>query len=342
MNTRNPLFDLVKGLAMYMVIYWHVMSYRPGFELLATPSYAANFIIIVNMPLFFMVSGYFSHRVHEMGDWRRFVNRIIKYFWPIAVFSVVIAVTECICTQNCLVSEIPVWVLKKFLFHNWFFYALAGCDIITFFAYKFGRQTMGICVFCSICFLACLLVSRIVWHTSNIVAMLPFYWFGLVLLPKVLRHRHVFVIFAVIGGVLMVVATYFLGNVAINGLGFYWDRFDIWNPEVDKIVHMISRYTIGVLGSLFLIYCVKGLIEKIPGVASLAFLGTETLGVYILQGNVIHYLSNQFVSLDAGSLMIFICGCGVFALSYGLVVVLKSNRWVKVCAFGRPIFLLKS
>lgn len=77
----------VKFLAMFMVVYWHVISYRPGFELSSRPSYAANFIIAVNMPLFFMVSGFFSRHLHESGNWAKLAARLKLYFWPVVVFS---------------------------------------------------------------------------------------------------------------------------------------------------------------------------------------------------------------------------------------------------------------
>ncbi len=53
---RDKSFDIVKFAAMFMTVYWHVMCYRSRFDLISILSYAANFIIAMNMPLFFMVS----------------------------------------------------------------------------------------------------------------------------------------------------------------------------------------------------------------------------------------------------------------------------------------------
>jgi len=145
---RDPFFDLLKFVAMFMVVYWHVMSYRPGFDLATMPSRAANFIISMNMPLFFMISGYFSRRLHESGDWKKLGHRLVTYFWPLATVSFIVLCLETIVWQEHTFSQIPLLTLKAFLFHGWFFYALAICEVGTFCAYRWGKtrhKIVGIC-----------------------------------------------------------------------------------------------------------------------------------------------------------------------------------------------------
>ena len=77
---RDPIIDVAKAVAMFMVVYLYVMFYRPGCDLRDNPSYAINFIISVAMPLFFMISGYFSRCLHESGDVVKLLNRFILYF----------------------------------------------------------------------------------------------------------------------------------------------------------------------------------------------------------------------------------------------------------------------
>lgn len=120
---------------MFMVVYGHVVCWRPGFSISEMPSFAENFIIavnMVNMPLFFMISGYFSQRLHESRDWTRLSNRLISYAWPMAFFAIFLATLEGLVLGRMPILQIPILALKKFLFTNWFFYALASCDIITF------------------------------------------------------------------------------------------------------------------------------------------------------------------------------------------------------------------
>ena len=168
-KTRDPAFDLMKFIAIFMVVYWHVMSYRSGFDLATMPSYAANFIISVNMPLFFMVSGYFSRRLHESGDWRRLANRLVKYFWPITTFAFFFALVESIVEHKYSIAAIPLWTLKKFLFGHWFFFALALCDVIIFLSVKYGRTNRARAFLGIMAFVVCLSASGRIWHWGVVV-----------------------------------------------------------------------------------------------------------------------------------------------------------------------------
>ena len=136
---RDATFDLSKGLAMFMVIYSHVIFYRPGFELKTMPSLAINFIMVVAMPLFFMLSGYFSSKLHKSRNWSDLFRRFTVYFWPMAFFSFVFNCIDCLILGRYPVAQFPLNVFKTFLFAGWFFYALAFCDFIVFCTFRFDE-----------------------------------------------------------------------------------------------------------------------------------------------------------------------------------------------------------
>ena len=303
-GVRDKTFDVVKFIAMFMVVYWHVMSYRPSFELSSRPSYAANFIIAVNMPLFFMVSGFFSRNLHESRNWPKLVRRLMAYFWPMLTFSLAFAIVDSIVYNRYSICNVPLWWLKKILFCHWFFYALAACDAITFIAFKFGRTTVRILLLCLIAFALCMVVSGKIWYSVRIVAMAPFYWFGLVCLRRILEMRHAPLIF-VSGVFVMVFVTFFAGNIATNGLAFYWDSVDVWHLQFVKVLNMLVRFIVGTLGSIAIIVAVRFLCRRFRFVGLFSSLGEETLGIYFLQGAMISCISNRFVELDAGVLTVF-------------------------------------
>lgn len=334
---RDPLFDAAKFVAMFMVVYWHVMSYRPGFDLAEMPSYAANFIIAVNMPLFFLVSGYFSRRLHDSGNWHKLAWRLVSYFWPVAVFSLIGAVMDALFLHTCTVMQVPLVALKKFLFAAWFFYALAGCEIITFLCSQYSCTVFQKVAMCCLSYIGALILSGRVWHASGIVSMIPFYWFGLYFLPYVLSRVKFFFAMAAVGGVLMIYITYFAGGIATNGLAFYWDRFDILHPEGIRAINMLARYSVGIMGAIFVLGSLKILGAKAWAVSKMACLGTETLGVYFVHGHLIRLLSNQFVDLNAGSCILFVSTCIMFGCSFCIVKLTKVTEWVEciVWGFGR-------
>ena len=329
---RDAAFDVVRFVAMFMVVYWHVMSYRPGFDLETMPSYAANFIIAVNMPLFFIVSGYFSRRLHESGDWRRLANRLIGYFWPIAFFAVFFSALECFVWHKYAVSVLPLQSFKKFLFGNWFFFTLAACDVFAFLAFRAKRSLLA--VVCALAFAVCLCSSGRIWYASSAVAMFPFYLFGLFALPSLLSCPRMFALTACFGGGAMIISTFLSGNIATNGLAFYWDRFDVWHPQFDKVLHMVLRFIVGSFGSLFIIGVVKLCLHALPRLSVLAVLGTETLGIYLLQGWLIRGVSNPFVSLDTAVWQLLVSSIAVFTIAFCIVKALKWNRRVCDTVFG--------
>lgn len=57
MKKRDAYFDVVKFVAMFMVVFGHVQS---ATEMSWGTPYIKNFIIQSNMPLFFIISGYFA------------------------------------------------------------------------------------------------------------------------------------------------------------------------------------------------------------------------------------------------------------------------------------------
>ena len=198
-NKRDVTFDLARALAMFMVIYSHVMFYRPGFELKTMPSYSVNFIMIVAMPLFFMVSGYFSCHLHQYGNWKKLFNRYIAYFWPMAFFALVFMCFSAFVLNRIPVSQIPLKAVKHFLFAGWFFQVLAICDGITFIAFRCGVlwQKIGVCL---LGYGVCLVCAERIWYVGRVIPMIPFYWFGLLFLPEIMKNTRLFLVLACLGG----------------------------------------------------------------------------------------------------------------------------------------------
>ena len=197
---RDIGFDVAKFLAMFMVVYSHVVSYRLGFDHVTMPSYAMNFIQSVNMPLFFIISGYFAQHLHETRNINKLVDRLVKYFWPMIFFAVFYTMIDWLFLDKIGVLEVPALMLKKFLFCGWFFYSLAICDIITYLVCKYGNVGSRRLFACGIGFLMLLFTSGICWYSAPAVAMIPFYWFGLWVLPFLLSKPKFLANIAILGG----------------------------------------------------------------------------------------------------------------------------------------------
>lgn len=330
---RDTSFDLAKAAAMFMVVCSHVIFYRPGFNLVDMPSHAMNFIQVVNMPLFFMISGYFSRRLHKEGCWIKLLNRFITYFWPMVFFNIVFKSISSLAFGEFPASQLPIAILKGILFQGWFFQSLAICDGITFLACR-CRQTWQVIAVCILGYAVCLVGSGRMWYVGNVVPMIPFYWFGLVLLPKILRSGRAFSLLAFLGGVALIFVTWFYGNIATNGLAFYWDKFDVLHPETTKILNMLLRLAVGCLGALGILWCLRMAVSKFSCLDKLGWIGRETLGVFFLQGWFIVYFVTPFISLDANVPVLLLASCGVYMLAFCIVKILKANEVIGKLVFG--------
>lgn len=330
---RDPIFDVAKAVAMFMVVYSHVMFYRPGFDLRDNPSYAINFIMVVAMPLFFMISGYFSRRLHESGDVVKLLNRFISYFWPLAFFGVLSAIIESLVCNRYIWTSIPSWALKKFLFCGWFFYALAGCELVTFGAFRFQRATTKLlCLLLFFC--ACLCGVERIWYIKQMVALVPFYWFGIWLLPRILGNKWYLGVMGAIGLGMIATVTFFAGNIATNGLSFYWNFFCLYKPRLLDVYLMGARYLVGMFGSVAIFMMIKCALCYMQRLNVLARFGVETLGMYFVSGQVIVYGCNRFVDLGASTMMLFAASFTVFVVSWGIVRMLRVNSYVSNLVWG--------
>lgn len=169
------------------------------------------------------------------------------------------------------------------------------------------------------------------------VVNMPFYWFGLTALQKVVSSNRLLASTAIVGGVAMFFATCCTSGIFTNGLSFYWDRFDVWNPDLIKAANMCSRYIIGILGSLFVFGILKMITQVFLGILSIAFIGKETLGDYFLHGNLIHFVGYRFVDLESNACMLFIAAACIFVAAFGIVVLTKRINFVDKVVWGvRP------
>lgn len=78
MNFRDYRFDALKGLATLVVVFGHVMQFgTKGYE--STSLF--NAIWSIQIPLFMIVSGYFSIHMHEQ-QLKDFLRQTFHYIWP--------------------------------------------------------------------------------------------------------------------------------------------------------------------------------------------------------------------------------------------------------------------
>lgn len=274
---RVPFWDVLKFFAILLVVYGHVSG---AFGCKVLEPWASNFRIGMNMPLFFIISGYFAAKTIEKGDWRKLGRHLVGYFWPLATVSVVFAILSVVFNIEGSECGLVGYAGRRFLFAGWFLWCLAFCFAITFLC---RRVASGWKFYLALCLVyGILLVDISVWHIGNTRAMLPFFVAGAALSGK----KGIWEDWRVGAPCLLayMAAVFLQGDIWKNGLGFYNSSIS-WTAVVNDpkaIGFAVARFVNGMIGSIGICWAVQYLLVKCKMLEALASLGTTTLGVYIL------------------------------------------------------------
>lgn len=325
---RNPFFDVLKFFAILLVVYGHVGG---AFGCSFGSPFINNFIVGVNMPLFFALSGYFSAKTIEVGDWKKLGRHLVGYFWPAASISVVFAVfvigfhlPEC---ENGLIG----YAVRRFFFAAWFLWCLAICFVLTFVCmYPKSNLIKGV-----MWLMVLLLLPSVsgMWHGANVREMLPHFCFG----ALVLRRWESWKNWKVGAGCLLL----YLITVAVpNGATSNWRSFygqpSTWAAFLHDgrlAVFYLARLANGMIGTLGIMWLFQVAVERSNLVARLAPLGRTTLGVYLLH----HWLLMRVVDVGWGVPFIgyVILWTGIlFVVCHHLVALTKRPVWCRRMIWG--------
>ena len=327
---RIPFWDITKFIAILMVIVWHMIYCAPDWCGGEKHSYLVNFIIGMNMPLFFAIAGYFSRHLMVERSMKAFAFRMITYIWPLVVFSGLIVVKETLVNGDSLLNT-PYRFLKCLVFNCWFLNCLLLCEFLSFAIFFFSRgNRRWLLTGIVICFV---LLWSSPWGLWCSLAMMPFFWLGTFVLPIFVGSRSCLRA-GCAAAVIYIVIVLLEGNVVRNGLGFYWIRMPLYAFSWHGFVLMMLRYLIGALGVIGLLATVKCACERFGRVNVLSPLGTQTLGVYLMHSLVVADVSKALG--DVSSSLASKIGCAVllfFACHY-LVVATKQSSSIALVFWG--------
>lgn len=312
---RLPYWDVLKFVAMLMVVLGHVMGHlKCDF---GSP-YMGNFFTGMNMPLFFMISGYFAVRTIEDGNWQKLGRHLIGYFWPLAVFSCVFSVLALVFHVKGFENGFVGYAGRWFLFGSWFIWCLAICFVVTFLC---RRPVPGLRFYVVMgCVYLILMGLEGIWHMGNVRAMVPFFLVGAYVLRKwalweIPRVGCVCLLLYFAGVVLQ-------GDIHQNGLSFYTGDTTFVGIKADarNLILFIGRLVNGFVGSVGVMWLVFFALKRVKSIEVLAHFGTTTLGVYLLHQWILERLClegtmNGLIgfawAIAISALLFLICHCFV-------------------------------
>lgn len=288
-RSRDPLFDVIKGWGIMLVVFYHVMYASPHVNRILL-----NLITGFVMPMFFTVSGYFLWPVIYAGDVSRLARHLRSYFIPLAIVSIFFAVCSvALGDTQVRIEEIGLYALKRFLFSSWFLWVLAECYVFCFIINRIvNAKGMQYVVLLSALVVMLFLPSflRGVINVKYGRSMLPYFVFG----SYLLRGRNWRLWEQCSVGVLMLVVYLLVviceGDVRSNGMGFYWTDTS-WRAfsSLRGAVTWFARPLMGIFGCVGFM-CLTHMILRADFaqkrfawlIGGLGRVGRATLGIYIL------------------------------------------------------------
>lgn len=346
---RIVFLDVLKAIAIFLVVWGHSMQ-----NLTTDKSYweydaCIQVIYSFHMPLFMMISGFFSTSLLKRGLWdvikKSFIRLIVpSVTWHIGV-SVLLFVVVTLASSHIDWNKLQSIALASFSAF-WFLKALFLVQIFScLFAYLFRKYKSilaisggVISIFVLICFLP-VAINFVCWFS-----MLPFYLLGLMVrqyAEKCEEYEQL---------LMWACLSIFLVLVCI------WPHvtFDIYSNPIacswDSLLAFLKRTLVGSAGSLFCYFALKRLLARstrhYPRIEAV---GTMTLGIYIIQRYIVErgavHLGGQMdallssISFVSRTILydLFITpafSLVVIAISYWLILRIRTNKKLKTLLLG--------
>lgn len=328
-KVRHSLFDVTKALMMLWVIWGHLGLYHIVDVSTFGDAYIQNAKIGVNMPVFFMISGYFAALTFEKCGWSKIAARSVGLLWPQTALAAVVAVFG-------LLLSVDFSESVEYLLTIWFLRTMLVVYVLAALAYKLFnsdvlRWTAMIFIYGMMIFLPASLKFFWIGQSAH---MFPYFVFGLMVLHKHEVYKTKWIS--------MLCGMFFLGAVILEGdeptVGMsFWSGATHWSDVVSStynIMTFFARTAVGIAGSIFTLFIFDRLLRIWPRLSSIAVFGTTTMGVYVLHEVVLINAGETFPFLHFPSWTRWLVAIVYFLVCHFVVISIKRCAAVKFMFFG--------
>lgn len=288
---RNVTFDVVKSVAIFTVLWGHVIQY------LSSGIYYENRICQIiysfHMPLFMIVVGFFSIRSLK----RTFGEFMLRKFVQLLMPSITITMVYCMLMKCTNMGG----VIEALIMNLWFLKAVFLCYFLFYccmFAVKSNRLVYLVII---------TLLSQFVFiYQFNL--MFSCFMFGVILQHHWEWIKHKALPLALISGIIFIMMLIpWDDRFWIIPSGGVYPLSSIKQFE-SFLFQFYYRMLIGIVGSIFFIMLSELICLRFQDsyiVKHLSVLGKETLGIYLLQTILIETLLWRWLKFDDMNIIIF-------------------------------------
>lgn len=339
---RIATFDVAKALVMFYVVMGHLVANGIVTDAHAQLNpYFENIKIGVSMPIFFMMSGYFSASSLRNGTWGKVLARTIGFLQPVLVFGIIFGAI------TALTGTLPWWKvvlypLARVLFANWFLLTLSIIYFAAAVIFRIARTTSARLAFCLVFYLLLLLAPKCfpLYWIGNVGHMFPYFLFGLFALKPYDLHKNLLWVAPCAVIFLSIVA--FEGRCWENGMSFYAESISLRDvtSSSQNLICFFGRMIVGITGGIFILWLLNGLCRKVPWLSKISILGTTTIGVYVMhQWPMIQIQNFGLMSTPLPAIWQYPVALLVFMACHYLTLLIRSSRKPRIAVFGEETSL---
>lgn len=291
-KARDPYWDIVKGIAILLVLIGHSIQYGSGVEYSTSLLYLDNPIYKViygfHMPLFMFVSGYFFVRSAERRSFLQTLMHVSKtLFLPILAFRFL----YCLISGFDLTVSGVVGSLFGTLWTLWFLWAVIFAMVVTSFVHRYMSDSY----WAHIVVLLVLLILPDPIQTAQVKFVYPFFVLGYYfrktkMYDTLIQHKEKMALPAFLLYVLLII---FVMN---RDTYVYFTKVSLFHST--DILHQLycdsARIVIGLTGIFAFITMTRIIFERLSNASisrTLAFFGINSMGIYCFQDLLISITS---------------------------------------------------
>lgn len=290
-NRKRVIFiDLVKAIAIILVVLGHCIQYGSGNGYLRTEAFFDNVVFKTiysfHMPLFMLISGYlFACGIDRKTTKEIFFTRLRSLIIPIFVWAIIPLLLYILHTDNLSIwSTIEHYVTYCFK-SLWFLWAVFWLSLIVTAVNRVFKDNILI-------YILIFVVAFLIPDSYNLYLykyMYPFfvvgYFFSKLNLQERVKKIYTNKLFAMVWGALFLMMLYLYNK----DIYIYTTGHSILNkPLLDQLSINAYRYAIGFIGSvlvltlLYQLYNLPKIKNSIKEEGLLLNIGTKSLGIYII------------------------------------------------------------
>lgn len=335
-TNRNTTIDILKGIAIILVIYAHCIQFGSGSDYLESRFFFNNlifkFIYSFHMPLFMIISGYLFYYTIQKHSFKYNLNsRFLGLFVPIILWQTIWIFLG---GGHYMMNHNLLYIINSYLNMLWFITSVFLNSLIVLLCNKYAKDSP---LLYSVIFIVSLFIPN--YYGYNLyVFMLPYFLCGYFYNKagglKAVKNRVIIIEFVIF----VILFFLFLYHYEINDYAYTSGTFIIRNHMISasQINTDLFRWSIGLIGSLCIILLIKLICNINANLLVLKYLGiigTKTMGLYIISTYLFQYFYLLPIKVPSYTYYLIECIIVTF-ISYLLTWLIEQNKYSRKYLLG--------